>query len=111
MKKRTRIILFALVILAAAAGAVFFAVNFVPAGEGAPIINERLGEYDTYKYKDGFLTFNGRILSAYDHKAEEKWVIDTEENSSSLSVTEDMILVYSKDSGRVRADRRRKGPC
>lgn len=102
MKKRTRIILFALVILAAAAGAVFFAVNFVPAGEGASIINERLGEYDTYKYKDGFLTFNGRILSAYDYKAEEKWVIDTEENSSSLSVTEDMILVYSKDSGRVR---------
>lgn len=103
MKKRTKLILFAIVFFAAVIGAVFYAVNFIPVGEEkTAVINERLGENEAYKYQNGFLTFDGRILSAYDYKADEKWVIDTEENASSLSVSGDMILVYSKDSGRVR---------
>lgn len=92
-----------LVLIFAAAGIIYYAVKNVPVSEsGTLMLNEHVGEYDTYKYKDGFLTFDGKIISAYDYKMEQKWVIDSGENSSKLSVSGDMVLIYSPDSGRVR---------
>lgn len=103
MKRRTRGILFVIVFIAAMLGIFYYALKNVPAnGGGELIFNEHTGECDTYKYKDGFLTFDGRIISAYDYKLNQKWVIDSEENASKISLSEDMVLIYSPDSGRVR---------
>lgn len=102
MKKRKKIIIYGIMLLFVIAAGVIYAAFNLPVNSGdAFLLNEHTREYEAIKYKNGFLTFDGKLLAFYETDMSQKWVVSTEESEASLSVSGDMILLYSDDSNKI----------
>lgn len=103
MKKRKRLmIIYGCLIFIVAVISALYLVSSLTGNDGdAFLLNENSNEYQAFKYGDGFLTFDGKLVSYYGTDMSQRWVLAIDENDANIAVSGNKILIYSSDSGKI----------
>lgn len=99
-KQKLAVIIATVAVIALSVG--FYALKNAPTEEEALLFAERTDNYTFYKYNDGFLTYDGKLLSCYSARNEQKWAFAADDGAPILSVTGEWILLASGETDRIR---------
>lgn len=102
MKRKQKIAVIVAIVAVIALSVGFYAMKNAPAEVEALLFAERTDNYSFYKYRDGFLTYDGKLLSCYSAKNEQKWVLEADDGETFVSATGEWILLASGETDRIR---------
>lgn len=112
MKRKRKIALLALALVIIIFAALVYAVKNAPISEENDFLfKDNADEYEVIKYKNGFLTYDGKLLTFYNSKMEQEWILENDDRNVDISVSDEYILLASKDSNEIRLIKNGKAIC
>lgn len=109
-KKKIAVLFLALAIIIIAA-LVYTVKNAPVSEESSFLLKENSDEYEVIKYKNGFLTYDGKLITFYNSRMEQGWILETDDHNEELSVNGEYILAVSKDSNNIKLIKDGKALC